>query len=845
MPFPKINEIKAKNGYTTVFGGLNRNVRIGENENKFERNMSSDDFPLLSVRSPREGIGLENVDIAECCNVLSGEDVVESIAYKTGNEIRFAAFSDLRKVREPISVSDTDNIVSQAGRLFFFPEATKLEALQADSDKEDLGKHVILTKGEESEIGYPTTPTYVKSSVEVNTNHAKNKLTVVTNSTKFHDGGYQYSNVVYFHKTTGEVRNKFYFEKSEAKKNISFWGDYYALIGHGTSGAFISDNIALYDKITAVISGSSATVNIYKKNQSPAIEFTFTPSDSEGHSVETGIKADRYFQKRNSGRSTNELVIFDKGNATSTTGTNEYGREVLCNSSGIVTEIRKYGVGNSAIPEYTSAKSGFVVSGHGTASSWIHNNISVGNFIEYNTSNNYIAVYESSENVVYTKKPTNPANGMRWYDDITDQMYVYSEATGQWASVTSNYIAMSMTERSITSGGVTIRPNYTITSNGVIVDSWLEGFNENDAIFISGLSEEYDGSYVVEKIVGESLILNGFIPKSLSFSIDNGAKVELNRKIPKLDHVIESNNRLWGCYYGADGEGGVLNEIYCTALGSPENWYRYVNGISTDSWAATVGVDGAFTGAITYKGTPIFFKENSIIIVYGNYPSNFQLMTYNYKGVKRGCHKSLCICDEKLYYYSPDGFMCISALGGMPRKVDDNLGDSVYDNVVCGARKGKLYASCILGEDKEIVTFDTSNNIWHREDKERIVDFFNKNEMLYMINADGDVMKAKSDIKEKNAWCFETCDFGYDIDKHKYVRDINVRFILPIGSNATFYISYDDGEYEIIQSYEGDGIRPINMHLIPHRCDHYCIKASGKGDIKIISINRESDYSGS
>ena len=74
-----------------------------------------------------------------------------------------------------------------------------------------------------------------------------------------------------------------------------------------------------------------------------------------------------------------------------------------------------------------------------------------------------------------------------------------------------------------------------------------------------------------------------------------------------MDFVIESGNRLWGCRYGKALNGETVNEIYASKLGDFRNWYCFA-GISTDSYTASVGTDGAFTGAVTYMGRPIFFK---------------------------------------------------------------------------------------------------------------------------------------------------------------------------------------------------------------------------------------------
>ena len=66
------------------------------------------------------------------------------------------------------------------------------------------------------------------------------------------------------------------------------------------------------------------------------------------------------------------------------------------------------------------------------------------------------------------------------------------------------------------------------------------------------------------------------------------------RSVPEMDFVIESGNRLWGCKYGVV-DGKAVNEIYASKLGDFKNWNCYA-GRSTDSYVATRGSDGPFTG---------------------------------------------------------------------------------------------------------------------------------------------------------------------------------------------------------------------------------------------------------
>ena len=66
-----------------------------------------------------------------------------------------------------------------------------------------------------------------------------------------------------------------------------------------------------------------------------------------------------------------------------------------------------------------------------------------------------------------------------------------------------------------------------------------------------------------------------------------------------MDFICENENRLWGC---------KEDTIYSSKLGDPFNWNVF-DGLSTDSYAVNVRIDGDFTACCSYLGYPVFFKE--------------------------------------------------------------------------------------------------------------------------------------------------------------------------------------------------------------------------------------------
>ena len=185
----------------------------------------------------------------------------------------------------------------------------------------------------------------------------------------------------------------------------------------------------------------------------------------------------------------------------------------------------------------------------------------------------------------------------------------YSESNKAWVSIPTTYIKIQCNDW------------------GADAELGLQkSFKEGDGVMISGITADgltdLNNTMVLWEVGKDYIVVTGFIGE-----VDNQTdKVKIERRMPAMDFLIESENRLWGCRYGEDINGNVVNEIYASKLGDFKNWHCYA-GISTDSYAATVGTDGVFTGAITHMGYPLFFKENYLHKVYGNYPANYQIQT--------------------------------------------------------------------------------------------------------------------------------------------------------------------------------------------------------------------------
>lgn len=422
-----------------------------------------------------------------------------------------------------------------------------------------------------------------------------------------------------------------------------------------------------------------------------------------------------------------------------------------------------------------------------------------------------------------TTPPEEPVDGQYWIDTSSapHTLKIYSSANEQWTGVGTTYIK--------------------VYSLGI-----GEHFKQYDGVNISGVKgktqnkdlDAIDGSFVLWEVSKDYIVITGMLDASTVFTDIMTVKLQM----PDVDFLIESENRLWGCKYGIGQDGKPVNEIYASKLGDFRNWYCFM-GISTDSYAVSLGSDGAFTGAYTYLGHPLFFKENCVHKIFGNYPSNYQVQTTACRGVEKGSSNSLAMVNETLYYKGKNGICAYD--GSLPVEISNQLGEVKYANAVAASHGNKYYISMLnVATDKhELFVYDVLRGLWHREDNTNVKQFCSCRNELYYIESGKTCIRTMlgsgEKVREKLRWKAVTGLISTDNPDRKYVSNIQVRMSMELGAKVSFYVKYDSmGDWEFVCTHTATNLRGFTMPIKPRRCDHLQIKIEGIGDAKIYSITK-------
>lgn len=415
-------------------------------------------------------------------------------------------------------------------------------------------------------------------------------------------------------------------------------------------------------------------------------------------------------------------------------------------------------------------------------------------------------------------EPGNPSNLDYWIDTSSTPHVLkqYSESSGMWVSVATTYVKIS-------AAGIG------------------KQFEQYDGVTISGVQaaqmQDLNADMVIWTKGDDYIVVAGLLDKVTTQT----AAVTVTRQMPYMDHMTESGNRIWGCRYGVSRNGETVNEIYASKLGDFKNWSCFM-GISTDSYRASCGTDGPFTGAVTHMGYPLFFKENCFHKVYGSYPANFQIQDTACRGVQNGCSKSLAIVNELLLYKSRTGICAFD--GSLPAEISSALGSEYYSDAVAGAINNKYYVSMKDSAGQwNVFVYDTLKRMWHREDDLHAGEFCAFQNELYCIDGERKniITMLGSGTKDTAPvpWEAETGEIGMASPDMKYVSRLVLRMSMDKDAEADLYVQYDtDPQWLHVCNIRGTSLRSFSVPVRPRRCDHLRLKMKGTGGCRIYSITK-------
>ena len=450
---------------------------------------------------------------------------------------------------------------------------------------------------------------------------------------------------------------------------------------------------------------------------------------------------------------------------------------------------------------------------------------------------------------VGTEEPESPADGQLFLKGEAEEPYGAASVLMKYSAKNKKWTEILLQDVRIHCPGLgsVMKEGDTVTVSGMpqeVCDALAAGLDGEVSIgtldgddVIATLtpqqeSSRYYGSWTVTATSATWQSTDGKVSENRAVN----APVKLERRVPDLDFVTEQGNRVWGC-------SRKENSIYACALGDPTNWYSY-RGIASDSYAVSVGSDGAFTGAASCLGYVLFFKEHCIHKLYGTKPSDYQMSSVRCRGVAANAAKSLCVIAETLYYLSPDGVMAWS--GSLPSKVSGALDTgklTAVDRAVGGQLDARyyLYLHRKTEDGGRLLVYDTERGVW-QEESTAGTGMVSTGQQLYLW--DGSALWAADPEREaggedETELKFEavTGDIGLAVPDDKYISRVTLRMDALAHTVLTVAVSYDGGDWETVSScaVTKDHQR-VNLPFVPRRHDTMRLKFAGTGQMALRSM---------
>ena len=460
-----------------------------------------------------------------------------------------------------------------------------------------------------------------------------------------------------------------------------------------------------------------------------------------------------------------------------------------------------------------------------------------------------------------------PKNGETWHytHEEFPELKRYDEDTGTWYNIQSYLKFRRVRDEEVVSFAI---------PGGVNTGDVLNISLDYDMYDLSLLSEvrKITGNRYVQGVKEHEFWIEGAINRSrLKISVTEENPASIGHAVPDMDYIIEAGNRLWGCKFGRVYNTGTqkeepINEIYCSARG---DFFRWIAGPSDNDDSPvtfSIGSDGAFTGAIDYRGTPTFFKENKIIQIKGFGASGFAVSEEDAIGIAAGDDKSLQVVETALYYKG--GGSIYRYDGSVPISVSDKLGELRDWVVHDSGRIGKKYCINVTyglarEERKQLYVMDTETGIWTAENV--ITNgCYSTADNLYYLGEDGfyaardltsgakKIVGAEGKNKinyEKDSdpirWYAESGIIGLETPDEKYITKLAIRLKLEAGAHVRVLIQYDSsGEWEQVMAAEFVGMRTVTVPVHPHKYDHMRYRLEGEGECQIFSVTKTLERAG-
>lgn len=310
-----------------------------------------------------------------------------------------------------------------------------------------------------------------------------------------------------------------------------------------------------------------------------------------------------------------------------------------------------------------------------------------------------------------------------------------------------------------------------------------------------------------------------------SFGPDNLAKyyagVTLSKKMPSLSHIAIHQRRLWGSSPSG-------RYIYASASDDIFS-FSYKDMTNKFAWRMPTDAVGCITGFSSFNDELVVFKEDTMSIITGYGPKNYQMNTLS--GIGCIAPKSRQVTNKGVIFLAYDGFYIYN--GSYPKIFSHSL-NRKYIDAVSGFDGRKYYVSVKDSEgNKEVLVYDTLYGLWHREDEFMPKGYFRFRDGFYVCDSNT-LYRIGTDQRDV-LWSMTLAQRG-SLDL-KGINEIWLRCEMEEGAEFTVYTDIGKGGWRKHATFtEADGVTVYRVPVRFVNTDSYRVKITGRGKVVIYAL---------
>ena len=307
--------------------------------------------------------------------------------------------------------------------------------------------------------------------------------------------------------------------------------------------------------------------------------------------------------------------------------------------------------------------------------------------------------------------------------------------------------------------------------------------------------------------------------------------VTLKKRTRVFDNIAIHQGRLWGTIPSG-------NQIYASAS---DDIFSFSSDDILNKYGARLPSDtgGSFTSICSYNNDLVCFKNNSITIISGTNPVNYNTTVIN--GIGCISPKSAVATPSGIIFLSYKGFYVFS--GSIPYSISSKL-NTTYQDAVAGSTIDTYYASATKSDGaRELLKYDMSKDIWLKEDEIEASDIFQFKDKIYIADYKS-LYECNNPNGDSFEWYIESVPIrNYTID-NKAVCELWILADVSEGSHFKVWTKDDHHEWRLHNAYTDTGLKVFRCPIKAKDATSYKYKISGSGKVVIHEIEIHTSEGG-